>query len=141
MAKNLRTLLRRRWSSRRTTKRRPMLRLALEALEQRLTPNVHFGIFGDYAVGQQSEQDVANLVHSWNPDFVVTTCDNNYSTPPLTTASYDTMVGKYYHDFIYPYSGSYGAGATTNRFWPTMGDHDWGYSPTGNQAYLSFFSG
>ena len=59
----------------------------------------------------------------------------------MTTASYDAMVGQYYHDFIYPYSGSYGAGAATNRFWPTMGDHDWGYDPNGDQAYLSFFSG
>src|SRR5438270_13732290 len=75
-------------------KRYPTLRLSLEALENRLTPNVRFGVFGDYGVGQQSEQDVANLVHSWNPDFAVTTCDNNYSTPPMTTSSYDAMVGK-----------------------------------------------
>ena len=65
---------------------------------------------GDYGTAQQPEQDVANLIHSWNPDFITTTGDNNYSTPPLTTASYDTTVGQYYHDFINPYSGVYGAG-------------------------------
>ncbi|TMQ32189.1 MAG: hypothetical protein E6K70_19905, partial [Planctomycetota bacterium] len=135
---------RRRWPYQSANKRRPTPRLLLEALEDRQAPavaSVHFAIIGDYGTGEQPEQDVANLVHSWNPDFIATTCDNNYSNPPMTTASYDAMVGQYYHDFIYPYSGSYGAGAATNRFWPTMGDHDWGYDPNGDQAYLSFFSG
>src|SRR5947209_4747681 len=142
MARNLLKALRPRWSSQGQTIRRPRLRL--EVLEDRVTPAIssaHFAVIGDYGTGEQPEQDVANLVHSWNPDFVATTCDNNYSTPPMTTTSYDIMVGKYYHDFIYPYSGSYGAGATSNRFWPTMGDHDWGYDRNGDQAYLSFFKG
>ncbi|TMQ30281.1 MAG: hypothetical protein E6K70_24420, partial [Planctomycetota bacterium] len=118
--------------------------IVLEALEDRLTPSgstVRFAVFGDYGVAQQPEQDVANLVHSWNPDFITTTGDNNYSTPPLTTALYDTTVGQYYHDFINPYSGAYGAGATTNRFFPSMGEHDWGAlgnNPTGDQGYLNF---
>ena len=127
-------------------KSRRSAEILLEALEDRLTPSgstVRFAVFGDYGVAQQQEQDVAKLVHSWNPDFITTTGDNNYSAPPLTTALYDTAVGQYYHDFINPYSGAYGAGATANRFFPSMGEHDWGAlgnNPTGDQAYLDFFS-
>src|SRR5438552_391607 len=138
---------RRQWLSEGRTKRPRRLRLLLESLENRVTPaagSVRLAIVGDYGTGTQTEQDVANLVHGWNPDFVATTGDNNYGPPPLTAASYDTMVGQYYHDFIYPYSGAYGAGAASNRFWPTMGEHDWGASannPTGDQGYLNFFSG
>src|SRR5947209_4957201 len=114
MAKTLLKFLRRPTSLRVRSKRRLTARLALEALEERQAPAAHFAVIGDYGTGGQAEQDVANLVHSWKPDFVVTTGDNNYTTPPLTAASYDTTVGQFYHDFISPYSGSYGAGATTN---------------------------
>src|SRR5918912_3949050 len=45
--------------------------------------------------------------------------------------------------YIYPYKGSYGPGATTNKFWPCLGNHDWGESwPSTNQSqpYLSYFT-
>src|SRR5437588_4055852 len=126
-------------------------RIALEALEDRLAPAatpVTFGVIGDFGGAAsfggtfQPEQNVANLVHSWNPDFVITMGDNAYPDS-LSTTMIDTDVGQYYHDFIYPYKGTYGAGATTNRFWPSLGNHDWGndgQSPNLDQPYLSYFT-
>src|SRR5262249_16469122 len=75
-------------------------------------------------------------INSWNPDFIITTGDNNYSTP--STATYDTNVGQYFHSYISPYTGIYGAGATSNAFFPTLGEHDW--SSPGDGPYLSFFT-
>ncbi|MCH7761181.1 metallophosphoesterase, partial [candidate division TA06 bacterium] len=81
-----------------------------------------FAIIGDYGSEGTNEEDVANLVKSWNPDFVITAGDNNYSDGEASTI--DPNIGQYYHEFIYPYLGSYGPGATTNRFFPTLGNHD-----------------
>jgi tartrate-resistant acid phosphatase type 5 len=97
---------------------------------------VRFAVVGDYGSGDPSEQDVATIIQSWNPDFVITTGDNNY---PLGGAdTIDSHIGRYYHDYIYPYLGVYGAGATSNRFFPAMGNHDW---DTNNaQPYLDYFA-
>ncbi|HEU0297494.1 MAG TPA: DNRLRE domain-containing protein [Anaerolineales bacterium] len=98
--------------------------------------DVRFAVIGDYGSGDPSEQDVATLVKSWNPNFVVTVGDNNY---PLGGAdTIDARIGKYYHEYIYPYFGTYGAGATFNRFFPALGNHDW---DTANaQPYLDYFT-
>jgi tartrate-resistant acid phosphatase type 5 len=97
---------------------------------------MRFAVIGDYGSGNQAEADVAALVKSWNPEFIVTVGDNNY---PLGDAStIDNNIGKYYHEFIYPYTGSFGAGASYNRFFPALGNHDW---DTGNvQAHLDYFT-
>ncbi|HEV3256817.1 MAG TPA: fibronectin type III domain-containing protein, partial [Gemmataceae bacterium] len=146
MADNVSHFPRRRWFSQGRSKRRPTSRLVLELLEDRRAPAVsaHFAVIGDYGTGQQQEQAVANLVQGWKPDFITTAGDNCYLPPPTTAASYDTTVGQYYHNFIYPYTGSYGPGASTNAFFPSMGEHDWGANganPTGDQGYLNFFTG
>ncbi len=39
--------------------------------------NVRLAMVGDYEIAGQPEADVANLVKSWNPDYVLTTGDNN----------------------------------------------------------------
>ncbi len=99
-------------------------------------PNDVFAVIGDYGEGGQAEADVAGLVHSWNPDFVITVGDNNY---PLGAAStIDAHIGQFYSDFIHPYTGTYGTGATENRFFPTLGNHDW-YTD-GARPYLDYFS-
>ncbi len=92
-------------------------------------------------MSSQSEQDVAHLVASWNPDLIVTLGDNNYQTGAAATI--DANIGQYYHGFISPYKGNYGPGSTTNRFFPTLGHHDWGYAfpnPNGAQPYLNYFT-
>lgn len=101
-----------------------------------ISRSVHFAVVGDYGNAGQSEADVANLIHSWNPDFIITTGDNNY--PEGEASTIDSNVGQYYHDFIYPYAGSYGPGAIVNRFFPALGFHDW--VTAGAQPYLDYFT-
>src|SRR5258706_305909 len=98
--------------------------------------NIVFAVIGDYGSGETPEADVANLVKSWNPDFIVTVGDNNY---PIGAAySIDDNIGKFYHEFIYPYSGKYGAGAAYKRFFPALGNHDW--MSNGAIPYFNYFS-
>ncbi len=79
--------------------------------------------------------DVATLIKSWNPDFIITVGDNNYPSGSFETI--DQRVGQYYHEFIYPYHGGYGPGAESIRFFPTLGNHDW--DTPGAQPYLEYF--
>jgi len=97
--------------------------------------SVRFAVIGDFGFAGQPEADVANLVKSWAPSFIVTTGDNNYEIGSLSAI--DHNIGQYYHSFIFPYMGKYGAGASVNRFFPALGNHDW-YTP-GAQAYLDYF--
>lgn len=97
---------------------------------------VRFAVIGDYGAARQSEADVADLVKSWDPDFIVTTGDNNYEDGAASTI--DKNVGQFYHDFIAPYKGSYGAGADVNRFFPALGNHDW--ETPGARPYLDYFT-
>lgn len=95
-----------------------------------------FAVIGDYGYAGSAELAVSNLVKSWYPDFIITLGDNNYNNGQYETI--DTNIGKYYHEFIYPYFGSYGAGDTVNRFFPSLGNHDW-YTLNA-QPYLDYFT-
>ncbi|MBK8381980.1 MAG: metallophosphoesterase [Ignavibacteria bacterium] len=95
-----------------------------------------FAIIGDYGKAGTNELNVSNLVKSWNPEFIITLGDNNYELGEQSTI--DTNIGKYYSQFIFPYTGSYGTGDTVNRFYPSLGNHDW-YTDTAS-AYLNYFS-
>jgi hypothetical protein len=97
---------------------------------------VHIAVIGDYGAASPDEGDVAKLVKSWHPDLVITTGDNNY--PSGSRDTIDINVGKYYHEFIAPYAGEYGTGAKRNRFFPTLGNHDW--KDPGARAYLNYFA-
>ena len=97
---------------------------------------VRFAVVGDYGTGGSAPKSVADLVKSWNPDFIITTGDNNY--PDGAASTIDKNIGQFYHSYIYPYKGSYGAGATTNRFFPALGNHDW-HAPN-VQPYLDYFA-
>lgn len=105
------------------------------------TPSLRFAVLGDFgaaALGPpyvQSETDVAALIDGWSPELIVTVGDNNYPDGLATTI--DENIGQFYHSYISPYTGQYGAGAATNRFFPCLGNHDWN---SGNvQAYLDYF--
>src|SRR5918999_2176174 len=101
--------------------------------------SITFAAIGDYGSNDANELDVSLLVKSWNPDFIITLGDNNY--PDGEAATIDASIGKYYREFIYPYRGTYGAGASTNRFWPCIGNRDWD-NQTGAklQPYLDYFT-
>src|SRR6476469_8393606 len=75
-------------------------------LARAASTSVHFAIVGDYGTWSASELAVANMIHGWNPDFIITTGDNNYADGAASTI--DINIGQYYHDFIFPYIGSYG---------------------------------
>lgn len=82
-----------------------------------------FGVLGDYGVDNSNEGDVAKLMHSWPLQFIVTMGDNNYPNGAADTI--DINIGRYYHSYIAPYRGAYGLGACRNRFFPSLGNHDW----------------
>lgn len=97
--------------------------------------NTRFAVIGDYGLSGTAEEDVANLVNSWNVDFIITLGDNNY--PDGKASTIDENIGQYYHQYIYPYVGSYGEGSNVNRFFPSLGNHDWRTNPP--QPYYNYF--
>lgn len=96
-----------------------------------LSYDQRFAAIGDFGRTTPYAQGTANTVNSWNPDFVVATGDDNY-----TSAGYDENVGKFYHQYIGNYRGKYGAGSSTNRFISALGNHDW----DSIKAYQAFFT-
>ncbi len=99
-------------------------------------PAVVFAAIGDYGSGDQNEADVAQLVLSWQPAFIITLGDNNYPSGAADTL--DAAVGQFFHSYIYPYTGSYGAGAEVNKFFPTLGNHD--LISENGQPYFDYFT-
>jgi len=109
-------------------------------------PPARFAVIGDFGLAGSAAAAVAELVHDREPDFVVTTGDNNY--PSGEAATIDRNVGSYYHRYIAPYKGIHGRGADSNRFFPVLGNHDWDsgsakpysdyFTLPGNGRYYSF---
>ncbi len=99
-------------------------------------PAVRFAVIGDYGTGGSAAGDVAALLLGWQPDFIITTGDNNY--PDGSAETIDARVGKFYHAYIYPYRGHFGEGADQNRFFPTLGNHDWMTDHA--RPYLDYFT-
>jgi tartrate-resistant acid phosphatase type 5 len=99
-------------------------------------PVVRFAVIGDFGKVGEPAKRVSELVKSWDPDFIVTTGDNNY--PDGAYETIDDNIGQYYHEFIYPYQGTYGEGADINRFFPSLGNHD--YYTDNARPYLEYFN-
>ena len=99
-------------------------------------PLVRFAVIGDFGDAGPNESSVAALVNQWQPDFVITVGDNNY--PSGAAETIDENIGQYFHGFIAPYGGKFGAGAGENRFFPSLGNHDW--LTAGAQPYLDYFT-
>jgi len=130
-----------------------------------------FAVIGDYGAYLESDDEaiaealVAKLVDSWKPEFIITLGDNNYYKGQAHTI--DENVGRFYHDYIYPYpalefleryygkflDGDYEnkSGIKKNRFFPSLGNHDWGgrtiwpyltyFTLPGNERYYHFREG
>ena len=95
-----------------------------------------FAAIGDYGGGNPGAADVANLIQSWQPEFIITLGDNNY---PIGAADHiDAAIGQFFHQYIYPYQGNYGAGADINRFFPSLGNHD--IMTDNGQPYFDYFT-
>lgn len=97
---------------------------------------INFAVIGDYGHAGPDLLAVSNLIKSWNPDFIITTGDNNYDVGSPYTI--DPNIGQYFHEFIFPYYGTYGEGASVNEFFPSMGNCDWG--TPGAVPYLNYFT-
>jgi tartrate-resistant acid phosphatase type 5 len=96
---------------------------------------VRFAVIGDFGEVGLPARSVSDLVKSWSPDFIITTGDNNYPNGAYETI--DANIGQYYHEYIHPYKGIYGDGADTNRFFPSLGNHD--YYTDNARPYLEYF--
>ncbi|WP_246723550.1 metallophosphoesterase [Rhizobium sp. ARZ01] len=93
-----------------------------------------FAVLGDFGdTSLNGEKAVAALIRSWNADFVLTVGDNVYG-PQLI----DNAIGQQYHDYIGNYQGSYGSGSAINRFFPTLGNHE--YNDGNLSNYLNYFT-
>lgn len=101
---------------------------------------VRFAVIGDFGNDDKNEEGVVRLVKSWNPEFIITVGDNNY--PEGEPNTIDLNIGKYFHEYIKNYKGSFGVGSSTERFFPTLGNHDWdcGMCQTLPKPYLDYFS-
>lgn len=98
--------------------------------------SLRFAVIGDYGRDGEDEAEVARRVAAWDPALILTVGDNNYNDGLDSTI--DANVGKHYHRFIAPYTGSHGPGAAENRFFPAPGNHDWNAGTL--QPYLDYFS-
>lgn len=104
-----------------------------------------FAVIGDYGDEDDDTQLVANMIIDWNPDFVVTVGDNDYSDGAYagTNEGLELAVGQYFQEFIGNYRGQHGVGSDRNRFFPVPGDHDWGDNcdnPSALDDYLEYFT-
>ena len=100
---------------------------------------IRFAAFGDYGTDNSSELAVSILVNGFDPDLIVTTGDNAYGSAPI-----DDLVGKYYADYIGDYTGAFGAGSPINRFFPSLGNHEYHDDSAGLNdgidIYLDYFT-
>ncbi len=111
-------------------------RIALPSVEPPPAGAIRFAVIGDYGSGSDKERDVALVIESWKPDFITTLGDNNY--PDGAAETIDRNIGRFFHSYISPYRGSYGAGSTVNRFFPIPGHRDWDNAAL--QPYLDYFT-
>lgn len=85
---------------------------------------VTFAVIGDYGLAGRGATAVSNLVDGWQPDFIVTTGDNNY--PNGAASTINRNVDQYY-----------GAYVEDGRFFPSLGNHDW--RTQAGQPYFDYF--
>jgi hypothetical protein len=98
---------------------------------------VRFAETSDYG-GGAGEAAVASLIASMNVDFIVTAGDNvQFSGVPI-----DQQIGLYYSSYIENYTGAYGTGSAINRFFPTVGNHEYEEAAGGVNAsnYYNYFT-
>lgn len=109
------------------------------------TATITFAIIGDYGIGDGPSAEVAQLVTSWDPEFIVTTGDNYYSPAGGSgLGRYDESTGDLYIRWLKDVSTKDGrkqiGTATKNAFFPVLGNHDYTDARPGPQTYLSYFT-
>ena len=106
--------------------------------------SINFAVIGDFGKSGLAEKAVADMVDSWNPDFIITTGDNNYYEGKYSTITEN--ITQYYGDYIYNYDApdEYQCKGkafrdSINRFFPSPGNHDANNSDQ-LAPYLNFFT-
>ena len=98
---------------------------------------ITYAIVGDFGSGSNDETAVANLIKSWDPQFVVTTGDNRYGA-----TNFDLTVGKDFCEFLAGTEpGTYcdGHEGALNAFYPSTGNHE--YTDGGGiNEYITYFN-
>jgi hypothetical protein len=61
--------------------------------------SIVFAQIGDFGFAGRPEKDVADMVKSWDPDFIVSVGDNNYYEGTFSTLK--SNITNYYGDYIY----------------------------------------
>lgn len=114
----------------------------VSASRQAGASTITFAVIGDDGTHSEGEKAVAEMVNGWNPDFILDTGDAYYARAGgYTTDKYDRSVGTYYCDFLKDVTTTgtdcpHGS-ATRNRFFPTLGNHD--YTDASLDNYLKYF--
>jgi tartrate-resistant acid phosphatase type 5 len=97
------------------------------------TPPTVLAHIGNFTSG--SDRSVAQLVINHAPGAILAAGIN---ASGLEGLAYDQLVGSHFHGFLFPYYGSFGAGAETNKFWPAAADGDW--DENGLDYFHGFFA-
>lgn len=98
---------------------------------------VRFAVIGDFGKVSDKSYAVSILIKNWNPDFIITTGDNNY--PSGSEKTIDDNIGFLYSTYIFPYYGKYPPSPIQkNRFFPCLGNHD--LDSDDGAPYLKYFS-
>ena len=126
----------------------PIISRTSESLMVRQSTSIKFAVIGDYGYNGNREVDedgnsplvgVANLVKKWargdGEFFVITVGDNNY--PDGVKNTIHNNIGRPYREFIDLDDRLYGRDNGINRFYPSLGNHDW--RAAGASPYLTYF--
>jgi tartrate-resistant acid phosphatase type 5 len=111
---------------------------------------VRYAVIGDFYNATADTQRVANLVKGWAPDVIISTGDNTNNS---SVTEMDCQVGQFYGAYIHYPAGSlsvYAPGPAVNKFFPSLGNHDWDggisgwtdyFELPGNERYYDFAQG
>lgn len=111
---------------------------------------IRFAIIGDY--GQTTSDaifpidQVGEAIRSWHPDFILTLGDNNYALGQAKTI--EVNIGKNFGEYIWPKATPNTVEgmkpstneAVQNRFFPVLGNHDYGDYKNSNPPTPSYIA-
>jgi len=105
---------------------------------------ITFAVIGDYGMDDSHARAVARLVDSWDPAFVITTGDDYYDEAGgRGTGQYDESTGAHYGRWLADISTTGdrqpSGEATTNAFFPALGNHDYSDAKPSPKTYLTYF--
>ncbi len=98
--------------------------------------SVLFAALGDYGVSGAILSGISGMIRGWNPDFIISTGDNNYGLLDVTADNdpeapgfqnaWEFNVGSYFGGYLLGrQDGSFPLQTSpSQRFFPTVGNHD-----------------